>query len=107
VKILRPGDTGLEFMIAPAEDGMAVSVTVVLMPTLDCAMAPTWLIERYGDGLVSGVLAYLLGMASKPWYDPKSALRYFSDWRSAIGDARSEVMTKRGPAVTLRVPEFF
>ena len=98
VSVLAPGDAGLEFVYAPTEAGLVVAVTVVLVPTLDCVMAPAWLIEQYGDGLVSGVLAYLLGMADKPWYSPKSVEKYFGEFRSAVATACGQALTLRGPA---------
>lgn len=103
VRKLTTDDTGLEFMTAPSESGLSVEVTVVLVPTLDCLMGPVGLLERYGHGIAQGVRSYLHGMADKPWTSLKQVGLEMDAFRSAIGDARVEVQTSRGPAAGYRV----
>lgn len=97
---LAPDQETVEFSYAPAESDLVIEVTVILGALMSCEFVPEWIVERYGDGLAAGVLAYMHGMAGMPWYRPNSVGIEMDQFRSCIGEARVERLTSRGPAVT-------
>ncbi len=53
-------------------------------------MAPDWLIEKYNDALLDGVLGRMMSQAAKPYTSTSMGAFHYSLYRSAISKARLE-----------------
>jgi len=104
VKRLLPSENGITFETAPTASGDSLEVKCVVVPTLSCSRAPSWLLDRYADGLVAGVVAYLKGMGGKPWFAPKEIDWHLSQFRTAVGRAHVERITGRGWNPRMKIP---
>lgn len=96
----------LTLTTAPVEDDLDIDVWVTLIPLENCTDYPTWLINRWGEAIVNGTIARLKAM-DMPWRDPNGVQLYDSMYRYAIGEAKRETITKRGPADIQITPRVF
>jgi hypothetical protein len=71
-----------------------VFVQLSLKPTLEQAQAPQWLIQKYEDALVNGVLARLKMIANKPWSNPDYAMAHKDMFLRGIASARIHELKK-------------
>lgn len=68
----------------------------VVVPRIGSENAPKWLLDRYGDSMVSGVLARLMSMSGKPWTDTAQAPAEGMRYENGIGEARMEYHSGNG-----------
>jgi len=106
VRVPKPEDLGVTFRYAPTEDGDVIELRYVVIPSLVCTQAPDWLLSRYGDGIASGAIAYLAGMAGKPWFSADTYRLEHDRYLDAVSDARREKLQARGPGARLPIPVF-
>lgn len=105
LECLKVDDEGITFQNAPTEADQTIEVKFSVKPDIDCANAPGWLLDRYADGIVSGAIAYLRGMAGSPWFNAQDFQLEHQRFRSAISDARIQKLQSRGPVVRVVPPE--
>jgi len=83
----------------PSEDLTdGIKVEVALNPEADATDGPTWILNRFYEGIVAGAQKELYGQLSRPWYDPAMYLEKKNEFFTAIGDAvvtRSQKRTTR------------
>jgi hypothetical protein len=105
-ELMEPADEGITFEDAPSTSDDALEIVVIVLPDMATTSAPGWMLDRFGDGIVSGALGYLLGMADRPWFNAQAAVQELGRFREAIVAARIEKVQSRGPAAFLTIPPF-
>lgn len=63
-------------------------VETVEMPNVGAEYAPRWFLRKYGDAIVSGVMANLCLMTGRTWSDPQVAAVEAAKYASAMTEAR-------------------
>lgn len=106
LETLEPDSDGFTFVYPPVEDDLVIDIKFSVVPDMDCTEAPTWLINRFGDGLVSGAIAYLSSMGGKPWTNYDDFKVEHARFINAIADARREKLQYRGKQAFVQVPQF-
>ena len=69
VKISLLGNFGIK-----TNSESEVSVKFIEIPDITSEKIPRWMLQKYGDAIVSGALFRLFSMSNKPWSDPQQAL---------------------------------
>ena len=75
-----------KYIVNNGEPQYAV-VSTVEMPGLESEDIPVWFLEKYGDAIISGTIAFLAMMTNKPWSDPAIAGAEKIAYENAINDA--------------------
>jgi hypothetical protein len=52
--------------------------------------APDWILTKYNNGLLSGLLGNMMAQVAKPYTNPKLALMHMRKYSQALANARSE-----------------
>lgn len=81
----------------PAVAGDNVVVWATLLPKESITSVPVWMVDRWGDSIVNGLIADLKLMANRPWTDFDGGLMARRVYDSEIARAKTEVLTRRGP----------
>jgi len=83
----------LEDRMVPVDGSVVVlDVECVEIPRLGSEIAPSWLIQRFGDAIASGVLARLMAMTGKAWSDAQQAAIEMRAYENALTETRSRSM---------------
>jgi hypothetical protein len=70
--------------------------------------APDWILRKYNNGLLSGLLGNMMAQVAKPYTNPKLALMHMRKYSQALANARSEARHQNLYAVqTWRFPVGF
>ncbi len=80
-----PPDT-LQFADA-LEDDISIDLIVATKPTLSDVSAPEWLMDKYEQYLVSGVLARMMAQILQPWTSVEMAAYHAARFRAGIAVA--------------------
>jgi len=72
-------------------DGTKFEAEVVLSLNRGSCEIPTYIYERFGDGIINGTLSRLYGMHDTPWYDPNLVRFYGGIGRQSVTDAKTLV----------------
>jgi hypothetical protein len=88
-------DEVLDFDDVTYAVGTVITIKKQIFPTLSCASYPSWVLNRWMDGIVAGTLMRLYAMADKPWSNPKAAESQSGEYRAAVARAHAERVQKR------------
>jgi hypothetical protein len=58
-----------------------MQVKCMLMPSLTCTTAPTWIFRDFLETIAKGTASRITRQASKKWYDPNISDMYLHDYR--------------------------
>ena len=95
VEMPRPGILTVGYSPSdPATWGLIVAKTPIDPPTTDKFPdlgAGIWIVDKYRDGLMAGVLGRAMAMPAKPFTNPALAKMYYQNYIAERGKARSDV----------------
>lgn len=92
---------------APGQDDLPIVASVTYTPREALEAYPAWLLGRYDQAIADGAIAYLCGMARKPWSDSAEANRRYTQYRGAIAGAKLERVRGNGlVGRQVRLPRF-
>lgn len=80
---------------APNATGGQLKVRAVYAPSLSATTLPDFLIQRYAEGIASGVKAKLMLMSGAVWSSPQLGAYYRDVFTSSMVNARIESMHER------------
>ena len=64
-----------------------LQVQLALIPTWDATGVPTYLLNRYAEGIMARTKYNLMIMTRKPWSDQQSAMRYLTRYNAELAEA--------------------
>ena len=88
-------DGVLVFDTARTDTTEAVTADIVIQPEESFEDYPSYLMSRWGDGIVAGTIGRLKAQLGVPWSSPQEAQSYLDEFENAIGRARTENMGGR------------
>jgi hypothetical protein len=106
----EPGTLVLQYKPGMAQTYTACVAKTVTDPTTkdDYPQYPDWVLDKYGDDLVNGVVGRLMKQPKKPYTDLQLAQYYLKSFEQAIGFARIEAARMNTYAAqTWRFPQSF
>lgn len=53
-------------------------------------LCPGWILQKYNNGLMSGILARMMVQPAKPYTNPKLSMMHTSTYRKAVSEGRTE-----------------
>lgn len=101
---ILPNDESITFVNAMSQNDESMEIEYVVAPINGRDTAPTWLMNRYWQGMVDGVLGYLYGMAGRPWFNAQLAVKHMDQYEHAIAMARGEQIDMRRTMATVVIP---
>lgn len=74
----------------------AIEIDMVLQPSRSATSIPGWIWTKWGEDIVSGALARLMLMPSRPWTAVDIAVAHQNKFHNAMYAARVGTVTNRG-----------
>lgn len=84
----------LEFL-KPISQPQTYTANVALKPDGEAmTFAPEWLLSRYYNGMLDGILARMMSQIAKPYSSPQAARMHQMRYQQVVAQARAEVLAR-------------
>lgn len=85
-----PGEVTLGFSPDQAARYVATVALTISDPTTKDGYpnVPAWITNKYGDGILEGVLSRMMAQPAKPWFSERLAIYHARQFRVAVSSAR-------------------